>query len=304
MAAGSLSATPDIVPGVRPTPTGHVATEDELAQARAEWKQSAHSDTYDGGLGANTTCARCKSPQNWDPAAPAVHEAQNCAACKRVPGAPRPDLPTGVPVPKDEWKDITCDICHRRIADSYSTAIAFWNQATGEYMPVEDESELCAKCHEERHGFHVIEEQETSPAHTGWACSRCHGTHGTAASCNNCHDPTRGKGATSHAMHPQVNCTACHDAGHLSIWRDTNPDSRHFGQYIPVRFAHTITSWPSHNLQVAVKCERCHHPRGEQLPAIAPTVSCQGCHPRGAVLEWCSNFPRDRNPNAVPSPSP
>lgn len=281
----------------RPAP-GRPASPAEVAEAEAEWSQSAHADTYDEGMGANTTCARCKSPMNWDPQAPAAQDALNCASCKRVPGAPRPTLNTGVVVPQYEWKDITCDICHIPLNGTVGVNLAYWNQAIGAYEPVEHEYELCAHCHEGQHGFHVITEQQKSPAHQGWACSRCHGVHGAEASCTDCHNPTSGAGARDHALHQRVNCTACHDAGHLGIWEDTNPHSKHYGQYITVRFAHTLTSWPSHNLQTEVKCERCHHPRGQQLAAIVPGVACNECHEKGAVLLWCENFTRDPDPTA------
>lgn len=295
--ASAVSRTQDVTP---PDP-GRPATTEELDKAWNEWRESAHADTYDEGMGANTTCARCKSPQNWDPQAPAAQESLNCASCKRVPGAPRPTLSAGVEVSQDEWHNIPCKICHISVGDTYGVNIAYWNQAIGAYEPVENENDLCARCHEGQHGFHVGEEQEKSPAHTGWACSRCHGAHGATASCTDCHNPAVGDGARDHALHREVNCTACHDAGNLGIWQDTNPTSQHYGQYITVRFAHTLTSWPSHNLQTSVKCERCHHPRGQHRAAVAPDVACNDCHEDGAVLFWCREFRRDPDPNAQPS---
>lgn len=289
----------------RITPSGHVATEEELETAQAEWAQSSHADTYDEGLGANTTCARCKSPLNWDPSQEvAAQYALDCSACKRVPGEERPQLAEGVRVPQSEWRNIPCEICHIPVDESYYTGIAFWNQALGQYEEVENTSELCAKCHEGQHGFEVIEEQEASLVHVGMECSECHGAHGQPSACSDCHDDEELSAEAEHLRHPSVNCTACHDAGGLSIWLETNPESSHHGEYITRRFAHTLTSWPSHNLSTEVYCQRCHHPTGQREATIVPEVGCDECHEHeeGAVSEWCTFFRRDPNPNAESRP--
>jgi hypothetical protein len=298
-AAGSASA---LAPQPAPTaePSGHIATAAELAAAQMEWAASAHAETYDLGLGANTTCARCKSPTNWDPAAEGAEAALDCGSCKRVPGAPRPDLEGGVPVAQADWQHITCAVCHIPAGDSYYTGLAYWDQASRSYQAVASVGALCEHCHEGRHGFFVFSEQAQSPAHQGWECTECHGAHGAPSACQDCHDPAQGLGADDHARHPQVNCTACHDAGGLSLWTETNPASKHAGTVVPLRFAHTLTSWPSHNLQTPVRCERCHHPGGDESPPLAAEVSCEACHPDGAALLWCEFFPRDKDPNAKP----
>ena len=159
-------------------------------------------------------------------------------------------------------------------------------------------TELCAKCHAEQHGFEVIWEQSVSPAHKGWECTRCHGSHNTPVKCTDCHDPTTGRGAAAHAQHPKVGCTACHDAGGLSIWQDPNSDSRYYQMYMPERFAHALRSWPSHNLQAAVDCRRCHHPQGDRQMTLASNIRCDNssCHPNGASFNWCPVIPRDAAP--------
>jgi hypothetical protein len=280
------------------TPSGRIATPEELAQAYSEWENSGHADTFDNGMGANTTCSRCKSPKNWDPSQDvAAMEALDCGACKRVPGAPRPELLTGVPVSEKDWQDIQCDICHIPVGESYTVDIAYWDQSTGTYQPVADVLELCAKCHEGQHGFEVVEEQVASTAHAAWDCTVCHGPHGAPSDCQDCHDPSTGSGAYEHRRHSTVNCTACHDAGHLSIWKESNPNSAHFGEVIPIRFAHTLTAWPSHNLSTEVLCERCHHPTTTGRAAVDPDTPCEACHPGGAMWVWCDLYPRDMDPN-------
>jgi len=286
-------------PDPTPAPHGQIATSEELATAQSEWEKSGHAETFDQGMGANTTCARCKSPMNWDPTQQlAAQEALDCGACKRVPGAERPELQTGVPVPASEWIGIPCDVCHIPIGESYYVDIAFWNQEIGQYEPLANTFELCAKCHEGQHGFEVVEEQLASEAHHKWDCTRCHGVHGAPSSCTDCHDPQSGLGAFEHERHPSVNCTACHDNGGLSIWQDQDTDSKHFLEYITRRFAHTLTSWPSHNLSQQVVCERCHHPLSEEKAAVVPYLPCEACHEHenGAVWVWCIYFERDISP--------
>jgi len=295
-AAGETAATPTV------TATPHVATAAELEAARTQWEQSAHADTYDRGQGANTTCARCKSPLNWDPEAPAAEAAHDCASCKRIPGQPRPDLAEGIPVPEEEWKNISCEVCHEPVDDSYLTSIVFWNNELKRYEPVESPNQLCAHCHEGRHGFEVVEEQAASPVHTGWSCVHCHGPHGEPAACVDCHDVYAEESAATHREHSNVNCTACHDAGHLSVALETDPSSKFYETYVTRRFAHTITSWPSHNLQTETDCRRCHHRSDEFRSSVAPDIGCNadGCHKQGVVMNWCPIFARDADPEEVP----
>jgi hypothetical protein len=295
---GVLVTTTTQAQGLLPTATvfpDNIASFAEVAQAMASWELSEHAHTYDEGLGADTTCARCKSPLNWDPFAPAAEAALDCASCKRVPGEARPVLDGGVPVSETEWQHIGCPICHEPIGDSYRITPAFWNQELGTYEPVESTDELCAQCHEGQHGFEVTEEILVDQAHIGWGCLDCHGPHGDDVDCVDCHDIFEGAGTMEHANHMQVHCSACHDQGGLPLWNDRDIASPFYGTIITVCFAHTLTSWPSHNLRAEVQCGRCHHARGSIYPAIAETISCDNssCHPQGAVLYWCPTFARE-----------
>ena len=293
--APTRAASPDFVT----TATPPVASPAQVAAAKAEWLESSHSDTYDMGVGANTTCARCKSPTNWDPLSDTADLSLDCYSCKHVPGEPRPELPSGDPVNESNWADISCEICHEPVGDSFSTGIAYWDQPSRSYLPVDNVMELCAHCHEGQHGFEVIEEQRESPIHTGWECTECHGSHGSPSACTDCHNPLEGPGAPEHERHPDVNCTACHDSGALTIHRDLDPGSKHFNTYIPVRFAHSLTSWPSHDLTTDINCVRCHHPGPTGLRPVDTLTGCSACHPDGAMWIWCTNFTRDLNPTAA-----
>lgn len=287
--------TPTPTPTESAPPAGELASPAQIAAAYAAWLQSEHAATYDDGLGADTTCARCKSPFNWDPTHPAAEAALDCASCKRIPGEPRPTLEGGDPVPEAAWQHIGCPVCHEPVGDTYRVAPAFWNQERGVYEAVASSEALCAHCHEGRHGFEVAEEVHADDAHPGWGCLDCHDPHGGDVRCEDCHDPYTGPGAEEHLNHPEVHCSACHDQGGLALWRERNADSPYYGQVITIRFAHTLTAWPSHNLQAGVDCRRCHHPADLRHPALAQEVACDNasCHPGGAVLNWCPFFDRD-----------
>lgn len=280
-----------------PTPTtipdpDAIASPIELAAVRAIWEHSGHASTFDNGMGADTTCARCKSPLNWDPTALAAEAALDCASCKRIPGEARPLLEGGTPVAENEWQHIGCPICHEPVGDSYRIAPSFWNQELGIYEPVESDSELCAHCHEGQHGFEVVEEMQEDQAHPGWQCLDCHGPHGGDISCVDCHDVTTGENAQVHTNHQQVVCSACHDQGGLALWQERDPNSSFYSSVVTIRFAHTLTSWPSHNLRTEVTCGRCHHAAGLYRAPIAESVSCgnEACHAQGAVLFWCTIY--------------
>ncbi|MBN2472558.1 MAG: hypothetical protein JXN59_17665 [Anaerolineae bacterium] len=291
-----ISATPTYIhaqgAAATPHPDGDVATLAEVARAYALWVQSGHAETYDNGMGADTTCARCKSPMNWDPTHPAAEAALDCASCKRVPGEERPILDGGEPVAEADWQHVGCPVCHEPVGDSYRVTPAFWNQALGAYEPVESVDELCAHCHEGQHGFEVVEEMAADRAHSGFECLECHDPHGDQISCEDCHDPFEGEGAEVHADHPEVHCSACHDRGGLHLWRERDEDSDFYGEVITIRFAHTLTAWPSHNLQTEVACGTCHHAKDETRPPLAESVGCDNaaCHPQGAVMSWCPYF--------------
>ncbi|MBK8021547.1 MAG: hypothetical protein IPK19_08990 [Chloroflexi bacterium] len=281
-----------------PVPDDTLATPLQVAEAMAAWETSEHASTFDDGMGADTTCARCKSPMNWDPSGLAAEAAMNCSSCKRIPGQPRPVLMGGEAVSEEDWRHIGCEVCHEPVGDTFRVEAAFWNQSLANYEPVESPDDLCAHCHEGSHGFEVTEEVRKDDAHPGWSCLDCHDPHGGSVACTDCHDATTGPGAEEHLTHTDVHCTACHDAGNLGLWRDYDAGSQYEDVVITRRFAHTLTSWPSHNLQTEVACQRCHHPGSIERPALAQTVSCgnENCHPSGAVLYWCMLFPRDVQP--------
>ncbi len=291
-----------VMPSPTPPAITRAASPAELAEVQAAWIKSKHAETFDQGMGANTTCARCKSPFNYDPTRDtAAQLALDCNSCKRIPGQPRPELSEGVAVAETDWQNISCEVCHIPVGDSFDVGISFWNQSMGAYEAVETPSELCSHCHEGQHGFEVVEEQRASLVHQSLGCTDCHGYHGEPSACTDCHDPTTGAGAPEHTRHENTNCTACHDAGGLSIWNDEDPDSKHYQQTITRRFAHTLTSWPSHNLSRQVDCKRCHHPgssASSERAAIAVETPCDACHQHdeGAVLLWCLFFERNPDP--------
>ncbi len=60
-----------------PTPPDHST----YSAYYAALEEGPHGDTWGEGKGPNTWCARCHSPQNWDPAA-FVGPPPSCMTCK------------------------------------------------------------------------------------------------------------------------------------------------------------------------------------------------------------------------------
>jgi hypothetical protein len=289
---------------VTPAPSLPAPTQDLQTQEWRSWDESAHAHTYDLSKGPNTYCAQCHSPFNWDPGA-RIGEPPNCVSCK-LPSEELPRLSEQNPlVPEGDWQNIGCAVCHVSDGGQTSAAIAWWDQASGRYMPVADSTDLCNQCHRDtqvlRHRF-----DPTGSAHAGFGCVDCHDPHSTAASCSDagCHagiwlagdllpatppggHPDMGSafcgGPSCHAvatqvalstssihgsLHAAVDCAACHDAGGLEVGPlDTD------GRWVTFRTTEIdevrlTLPYESHDLQVEVDCGRCHfkgNPWGLQM---------------------------------------
>lgn len=103
-----------------------------MLQVVTQWETSAHANSYDGGRGANTYCASCKSPPLADP------NATNS---------------NNQPIAQEVWQDVTCSSCHpphtQRV--EWGTPIGVYDVALGDWRPVYDSNELCVYCHSGTH---------------------------------------------------------------------------------------------------------------------------------------------------------
>lgn len=249
----------------------------DLVAIQAAYKTSAHSNDYGEGRGPNTYCARCHSPRNWEPKA-IPGPAPNCMACKfpfdKEVRKPPPN--TNSFIEAKDWKNIGCDVCHKvdsnGVVDPKPVA---WNQATGQYDTVQDNTALCEKCHTDSLGGSMHKMNLGGSAHTSQIgldkqrpaqCTDCHNPHSTNASCTNCH-ASLSKIAGHDAAHAKVSCQACHDATGLPTIKSAPLDSKDpKGAWGTFRLASSGAGGPpsysafvSHNLKKAVDCTRCHY---------------------------------------------
>ena len=262
------------------------------------WENGPHAHTYDLGKGPNTYCARCHAPRNWDPAA-TIDEPPNCVSCKfEFEQSPRIAKSNPL-VPRESWLDIRCDICHEMSEGVADEKIVWWDQAAGQYVPMNDTTALCEKCHADTT---TIRHQRDlgSAAHAGFVCTECHDAHSTDVSCtqSGCHDLVAGApavttipatpddgqhpegsqgfctGASCHASstvvawaaapmhskeHNSVTCVACHDASGLAVGPLEAGGAWITWRTTELLGRQTTKPFQSHAIQLDVACQRCHY---------------------------------------------
>ncbi len=258
----------------------------DLNAIQAAYKTSSHSNDWGEGRGPNTLCARCHSPRNWDPAAK-TGPPPNCVACKFPfdKEVRKPPAGTNVFVEQKDWKNIGCDVCHQVANNVVDSKPVMWNQATGKYDTVADNTALCEKCHTDSQGGSKHKVALGGPAHTGQIglaaprpqqCTDCHDPHSQKASCTNCHK-TLSKAAGHDAAHAKVACDACHDAAGLKL--GPTSDNTQWVAWIstssPTGGPPTLSQTTSHILQKAVDCTRCHYDNNPQKlrSLVTPTAT-------------------------------
>lgn len=299
---------------IPPTATAMATPLPDQSEIHAKLASSMHGyygdDLYHG---PNTWCARCHSPQNWDPQA-TVGKPPNCFSCKfptdaEVRVADGNDL-----IPKDEWIGIPCETCHQVDENGIaSEEIAWLNPVSKEYVEVNTPTELCEKCHvtttNNLFGSAVVHKIYFGSAHLNYAgfvdetsppqyCTDCHDPHSQEAKqCVDCHaidEATHSMGKYAE-MKDTVTCMACHDAspdwylqtpseitwsvgpyGENGLWVPI--DATLDGDGVPAN-----TPMISHAIQGEVVCTRCHGVDNQygltvltskgQIPAPTPTAT-------------------------------
>jgi hypothetical protein len=249
----------------------------------AAWEGSPHANTYDHGKGPNTYCARCKSPQNWDPTS-RPGPPPNCITCHFAHEEEMRFADTMEYVAEEDWMGITCESCHQMSDGVALPGLAWLNAVTMEHEPVNTPNQLCEKCHVTTQGVRVSGGTGVDhgivlggSAHINWAgawpqadrpqyCSDCHDPHSTVPKqCVDCHTDvltldTHIKGFN--AAHTNVDCLACHDADGMDVGH--HPDEDMGGLFTTVvtsvsRTGDTTSSYvKSHSIQWNVSCDRCH----------------------------------------------
>ncbi len=258
------------------------------------WSTGPHANTYDLGKGANTYCAKCHSPFNWDPKAQ-IGTAPNCVSCK-LPAEKEPRVSKQNPlVPMADWKNINCKVCHQAINDDILPTVAWWNQKTGKYESASNNSEICNKCHADTKIMKHQVDLKDSP-HFGMGCLDCHDPHSTASSCSNsgCHENVRepdvqqiGTPVSDHGqvgatdcggpschisatqvalsnlkihgtVHSSVACIACHASSPAQVGRSSENGAWGIIQTVEIDGKLQTYKSSSHEIAVQVDCTRCH----------------------------------------------
>ena len=242
----------------RPTPIPP-ASSPSGSPIQVGWQGSKHANTFVDG--ENNECARCHAPMNWTPTDPADMPA-TCATCKFTVKTPKPAL-------KADWLSVSCDVCHKVEDKALKSEVAWLNATIAQYdssqspyESVKTPTELCEKCHRDAGAFRYKRDLGTS-VHVGYACTKCHNSHSTLASCTaaGCHPDALkpAKPIAGHdAAHANVNCAACHDASGLKAGPVEGSKT-----WLTLRAGgpggkSSTVPYVSHNLQRKVDCARCH----------------------------------------------
>jgi nitrate reductase cytochrome c-type subunit len=257
-----------------PEPTAVLA--DQSAYHTA-WEEGPHS-TYDVARGPNDWCARCHSPQNWNPEA-TVGASPNCVSCKMFEEITVGD--GNVLIEEEDWFAIPCETCHVMV-DGFATEIAYLNPITMEYKAVSNSTELCEQCHVTTTGNafgSAVDHKITlgGSAHLNYGgfmgdvapptfCADCHDPHTTEpAQCIDCH--AEDVAAAEHAggmygvMKDTVTCMACHDASGADVGPHPDEDNDLWVPQVTTvgRGGPSTDAIVSHSIVFTVACDRCHY---------------------------------------------
>ncbi len=265
---------------VEPTPVPPEPTEVPADQSayHDDWLSGPHS-TYDEGRGPNDWCARCHSPQNWNPEA-TVGRPPNCVSCK-FPGQEMTVGDGNVLIPEEDWFAIPCETCHV-MTDGYAGENAWLNPVKMEYESVSNTTELCEKCHVTTTGNafgSAVDHKITlgGSAHLNYGgflgeqapptyCTDCHDPHTTEPlQCVDCHaeaiESAEHAGGAYVIHRDKVTCLACHDASGADVGPHPDEDIDLWTTTLTSmgRGGLSTTAIVSHSIVYEVSCDRCHY---------------------------------------------
>jgi hypothetical protein len=274
MFVASCQANPDVTASSPSEAVPSVVVSSDLAdlypEQRIAWQAGPHAAGYDLGKGPNTYCARCHSPQNWDPAA-VIDAPPNCVSCK-FPNEAEVRIAEGNPlVPEENWKGIPCEVCHRNGGENTEVEIAWFDAVSGYSESVASSSDLCEKCH---HDTETLSYQVDlgSHAHIDFECTNCHEPHSTRASCGSvgCHNDVVAVMAIYNPAHlgvPDNNvCIGCHTRGmdeHTMYVKELGTDDCISCHANLVDIPESPAVQPGHTIyHQSLTCSACHDASG------------------------------------------
>jgi len=277
-AEAETPAPTDVPPPPPPTPT---ELPDQSAFIAAV--EGNAMNFYSVEHAPNTHCARCHSPQNWDPEA-FFGPPPDCFTCKFAHEEEMRVAPGNPLIPEEEWVGVPCETCHTVEANGIVNAgITWFNPVEEEYQEVSNPTELCEKCHVSTAGgsFGMVAGSRGielgGSAHINYAgflgtvppptyCSDCHDPHSLEPKqCVDCHEDvttsdTHMLGYNA-LMLDKVTCMACHDASGLDAGPDPREDMGDLWVTQETTFGRGGPSTDyvlSHSIQYEVSCDRCH----------------------------------------------
>ena len=263
---------------VPPPPPTAVPLPDQSAYHAAV--SALDHNTYSEYSAPNTYCARCHSPQNWDPEA-SYGPPPACWTCKFATDDEIRIADNNPLIPEDEWVGVPCETCHIVDSNGIAGKNAWLNPISMEYEEVNTPTELCEMCHVSTAGgsFGRVAGSRGidlgGSAHIKYAgtlgdtppqyCTDCHDPHSQElTTCEDCHTGVRDsathmKGYNS-VMLDKVSCIACHDASGADV--GPNPDDETgpwtTTETTTARGSTTTSAILSHSIQWSVACDRCH----------------------------------------------
>jgi len=263
--------------------------EGKIDEAATSWLSSAHARSLHMSGDDQQSCARCKSPANYN------------ASSNQSSLISQPD-----------WQGIQCRVCHnlhdRKFPNNTGPGgfpVAFYNGTLSSlagyaiYDKVNSSTELCEKCHSSSHDPKF---EGTHKASVNFTCTNCHmnssfnnelhkfevrNTTSGITGCEVCHK------ASEHTVllcKGKIDCVGCHDR---TVQRNitgyaVSPDNNYGLYKDPIsdnwttyRVSHGFAvTWPSHNITSEVVCEKCHGSISVYSGLITPATGdfCERCH--------------------------
>lgn len=178
----------NITPSPQPTATATLEFSKQR-EMQAIWQRGSHSKVSFTAEFAQPSCAKCHSPQDWDPD-DNPSEIAGCAEAIVNSQYGQKGVGDAQSFNSLNWNGVECKTCH--LFDENGDPIKeiiFWNQETGTAEEVSNSTDLCAKCHTKTNDVDNSVNLGENNFHSSLSCITCHDPHKTTASCTDsgCH---------------------------------------------------------------------------------------------------------------------